>query len=101
MNAQRETTSNVGSIQVGLKSERSSEIRNVSLDEHETLYKPEDDLMPHTVTRPPKLPVMIDLTTISTPKQAAITVSPGEIDPALVEQGREARVRSLPIVSNN
>ena len=57
--------------------------------------------MPHTVTRPPKLPVMIDLTTVSTPKQAAITISPGKIDPTLVEQGREARVRSLPIVGNN
>lgn len=57
--------------------------------------------MPHTVTRPPKLPVMIDLTTVSTPKGAAITISPGKIDPALVEQGRDARVRSLPIVGEN
>ncbi len=57
--------------------------------------------MPHTVTRPPKLPVMIDLTTVSTPKQRAITVSPGKIDAALVEQAQEARVRSLPIVGDN
>lgn len=57
--------------------------------------------MPHTATRPPKLPVMIDLTTISTPKQKAIIISLGTIDPSLVEQGKEARVRSLPIVDEN
>lgn len=56
--------------------------------------------MPHTATRPPKLPVMIDLTNISTPRQKAITISPGEIDPALVQKGKEARVRSLPIVGD-
>lgn len=54
--------------------------------------------MPHTVTRPPKLPVMIDLTTISTPKESAITVKLGTIEPALVEQATAARVRALPIV---
>lgn len=57
--------------------------------------------MPHTVTRPPKLPVMIDLTTISTPKQSAITVQLGNIEPALVEQATNARVRSLPIIGDN
>lgn len=57
--------------------------------------------MPHTVTRPPSLPVMIDLTTISTPKEAAIIAHTGEIDPTIIETATDARVRSLPIVSDN
>lgn len=57
--------------------------------------------MPHTVTRPPSLPVMIDLTTISTPKEAAIVAPLGKIDPAIIEQAIEARVRSLPIVAED
>ena len=57
--------------------------------------------MPHTVTRPPSLPVMIDLTTISTPKEAAISISPGKIDLAIIEEATEARVRALPIVDHN
>lgn len=57
--------------------------------------------MPHTVTRPPSLPVMIDLTTISTPKEATIVVPLGRIDPATIEKGMDARVRALPIVGED
>lgn len=57
--------------------------------------------MSYTVTRPPNLPVMIDLTTISTPREAAIVAPLGKIDPAIIEEATEARVRSLPIVSKD
>lgn len=57
--------------------------------------------MPRTVTRPPSLPVMIDLTTISTPKESAIVAPVGPIDAELLQRATDARVRALPIVSDN
>lgn len=56
--------------------------------------------MPHTTSRQPQLPVMIDLTTISTPRERAITVHTGEIEPAVIAQATEARIRTLPIVDD-
>lgn len=56
--------------------------------------------MPHLATRQPSLPVMIDLTTISTPRQVAIVVHVGKIDLAVVVEATEARVRSLPLLDS-
>ena len=57
--------------------------------------------MPHTATRPPSLPVMIDLTTISTPRQKAIVATIGKVDPDVIAKAEEARVRSVPIVGDD
>lgn len=57
--------------------------------------------MHHAATRPPSLPVMIDITTISTPRQAAIVATVGKIEPAVVKQAEEARVRAVPMLDAN
>lgn len=57
--------------------------------------------MPHTTTRQPQLPVMIDLTTISTPRERAITAHTGPIDPETIARAMEARIRTLPIVDDD
>lgn len=54
--------------------------------------------MPHATSRQPQLPVMIDLTTISTPKEHAIVATVGKIDLAVIEQATEHNIRTLPII---
>ena len=57
--------------------------------------------MPHTTTKQPSIPVMIDLTTISTPRDHAVVATLGPIDPEQIAQATEAHVRTLPIVNGN
>lgn len=46
-------------------------------------------------------PMMINLATISTPREKALVARPGTIDPELIASATEARIRSLPLVADD
>jgi hypothetical protein len=54
--------------------------------------------MPLPTTKHPTLPVMIDLTTISTPKEQAIVAVVGKVGTDLIARATEANIRTLPII---
>lgn len=54
--------------------------------------------MPIPTTRQPTLPVMIDLTTISTPREQAIVAPVGKVGTDLIATATEANIRTLPII---
>lgn len=57
--------------------------------------------MPHAPTKQPTLPVIIDLHTISTPKEQAVTAAVGPVDPAVITLATEHNIRTLPIIDEN
>lgn len=56
--------------------------------------------MRYLTTKPPQLPVMVDLATMSTPRESAIIARTGEIQPGIIEEAMEAGIRAIPIVDD-
>lgn len=57
--------------------------------------------MPYSTTKAPELPVMVELSTISTPRKDAVSVRVGKIDRAVLDAAAEARLRALPLIDAN
>ncbi len=57
--------------------------------------------MPHAPTKQPTIPVMIDLTTISTPREHAVVATNGPVDLEVIAQATEANIRTLPIIDGD